>query len=292
MFGMDNDDSAPTKGKILQLEYLCKAFRLGDTFPTMSFGYFFPPDKSRRIQSWLDEQPYDWEFKPAFTRDEATLTIYVDWLHWSNTDAILWLRKLDTSETRFRAAGLQYHRVPHQLRHSTFILPGSQIEQLVLSRLSNVLEKDTPRHLQTFFVPWMTIYKTAVEVLDQIEALQHIDNNTNVDLVRANAADTEMKLFKLEATFHNLKIGLEWLEKAVQELADRSVVDGSEALAAKFSREGSLFRRWIQTFLEVEKGVVGPKAAYTEVYIQQVLEKGVGLDGYWSKLVDRSDLSR
>ncbi|KAH9861455.1 hypothetical protein J1614_011201 [Plenodomus biglobosus] len=250
----------------------------------MAYGHLFPPDKKRRIEVWLDKQPCDWEPGSACSTNEATLVIYIDWLHWSISDALLWLEKLDRCERRFRAAGLAYHAIPYQLRHSTFMLPGSHIDQLVLTRLSNILETDTPRRLQTFFMPWMEIYKAAVQVVDHNKTFQLVFIN-NIDHMRSAVTDAELKLSKLVTTYRSLNAGLEWLEKAVMELSQRSRMDAREALTAKFSREGSLFRRWIQTFLEVEKGLVDSKASYTEEYVEGVLERGVGPGSYWSDLV-------
>ncbi|KAI8938216.1 hypothetical protein NX059_005877 [Plenodomus lindquistii] len=282
MFGLyPTDESAPTEGRAQQIGYLCNARKWGNTFPTITYGHRQHADKARRIQRWLEEQPFDWDFVPACTADVPPMKLFIDWLHWLHTDALTWLRKLDAGEKVFRIVGLRYHKIPYELRHSTFMLPGSRIDQLVLTRLSNVLETDTPRRLQTYFTPWIEIYNTVIEVLDQLNAFNLLETN-NIELVRSAVAEAEAKLSTLATPWRALKAGLEWLETSVAELNRRSSADGGEALAAKFSWEGNLFRRWIQTFLRIGEGNLLSKQLLIEEYVQGVLRRGVVSANYWS----------
>jgi hypothetical protein len=65
--------------------------------------------------------------------------------------------------------------------------------------------------------------------------------------------------------------------------------DGSANLLVRHSREGGLFRRWIQTFLEVEHGVVWDKSEYTEDFVDKVVSGTVKEGVYWSMLVEGSE---
>jgi len=89
----------------------------------------------------------------------------------------------------------------------------------------------------------------------------------------------------LAKPLRNLEAGLVWVEEQVAKLAERSDLDGTEALAAKHSREGNIFRMWIQTFLEIEHGVVKSKSAYTEAFVVGVVEdEEIAKDPYWTML--------
>jgi hypothetical protein len=241
------------------------------------------PDQLERIVAWRNDVPQTEELEDATIGQALTIQLYKDWLEWAAHDALAWLRKLDKFERRFRSAGFAYHQVPYQLRHSSAMLHGCKIEQPVLSRLSQILETDRPRSKQTFFGPWCEISKTAAEVLSYSHKNTPLANElTHLRTVHRNFELSLWKLFKLEGT---LETGLRWLEQTVAEVTERSDLDGTEALAAKYSREGGLLRRWLQTFPESESCPSKSKHHFIEWYVERLLDVGVEEDDYWSALV-------
>ena len=183
-------------------------------------------------------------------------------------------------------AGIQYHETPYQLRHSSTLLHGSKIEEAVLTRLSGILETDRSRTQQAFFTPWFEIKRVAADILEGLNYYKLMADD--IILLRTLHRKFEHFLARLPKLLCNLVAGLEFLEEAVAQVSERSNLDGSAALASKYSREGGLFRRWIQTFPEVENGLVDSKSRYIEWYVETVLDIGVERDRYWRRLVELS----
>ncbi|KAF2823155.1 hypothetical protein CC86DRAFT_396597 [Ophiobolus disseminans] len=211
-----------------------------------------------------------------------TATLYRDWLHWSKHAALTWLVRLDKVERRFRIASLSYHQTPYALRHSATLLHGSRIDQVVLNRLSDILESDRSRTQQTFFSPWYEIKNVAADILKDLDYYEPIPDD--LDFLRTVHRKFELSLIKLPEALHTLVEGLKWLEATIWEVAERSDLDGSEALASKHSREGGLFRRWMLSLPELDPEFVESKSEYIEWYVDRLLEVGVEKDQYWSNL--------
>jgi hypothetical protein len=188
-------------------------------------------------------------------------------------------------EHRFRIAGVKYHKIPHFSRHSLTLPNGPRIEQRTIDRLAQVLETDRSRYDQNFFAPWMDVYNGATEVLDNINAC-NVASKT-IEQLRTLENKCAVALSKLFKPTRNLEAGLSWLEESVERLAERSDEDASKNLLVKHSREGSLFRRWIQTFLEIEHGLVWNNSEYTENCVDKGFAVEEGL--YWSSFVDGSE---
>jgi hypothetical protein len=81
----------------------------------------------------------------------------------------------------------------------------------------------------------------------------------DVDLLRSINCRFELALGKAPKSLHTLKTSLKWLKDAVEDVEEYADTDGSELLAQKYSREGSFFRRWMVTLLEIEDGVPGDR---------------------------------
>ncbi|KAH7091459.1 hypothetical protein FB567DRAFT_617063 [Paraphoma chrysanthemicola] len=206
------------------------------------------------------------------------IELYKDWLDWAAHDAAVWLRKLDKFEQRFRSAGLTYHQVPYQLRHSPAMLHGASIEQNLLTRLSQILETDRPRNKQMFFIPWLEIKSTATRILEY--SLYNFPLADDLNHLYVMHRGFEISLWKLQKSANILETGLQWLEGAVAKVVRRSDLDGADALASKHSREGGLLRRWIQTFPESDSRSAKSKLHFIEGYVEKVLEVGIEEDTY------------
>jgi hypothetical protein len=237
-------------------------------------------EKSDRIDLWLSNTAHHTQLDDAATAMAVTTTIYKDWLDWGAANAMIWLQKLDKFERRFRIASLKYHQTPYQIRHSSSLLHGARIKQVVLNRLSTVLETDRSRNQQSFFVPWFEISNAAVDILEDMKYYEPLPDD--IEFRRTVLRKFELSLYKLPKSCRALQDVLQWLEDAVEAVSERSDLDGSEALAAKYSREGGLFRRWIQTLPEVGSLPMESKSRYMEWYVDRVLDVGVEKDQYWS----------
>jgi hypothetical protein len=179
---------------------------------------------------------------------------------------------------------VQYHKISHSLRHSGTLPHGHRIEQRTIERLAQILETDRSHDDQTFFAPWIDVYNGATKVLDDIDACD-IATKT-IDQLRTLEEESSVALSKLSKPMRNLEDGLLWLEESVTMLDERSDEDESGSLLVRHSREGGLFRNWIQTFLEVEHGIVGNKSEYTEDFVDNVVCGTVKEGLYWSMLVE------
>jgi hypothetical protein len=256
-------------------------------FPSKQvYGQRLSPQQNNRIDTWLEPIPYDWQLEDANTARLVTITVYEDWLDWSKARALSWLAKLDRRERRFRVAGIAYHKVPHTLRHSTTHF--SSIEWTVLLRLSQMFETSRARSQQSFFHPWNEIFDAANEVLEKVRGAK--ETAPDIDGLRILESGCEVTLSQLPKPLRNLEAALLWAEEQVAKLVDRSDLDGAETLAAKHSREGSMFRMWIQTFLEVEHRVVKSKSAYTEAFVDGMMGgEEIARDPYWTMMAVGAD---
>jgi hypothetical protein len=252
-----------------------------------TYGKLCSKNRKARIETWLERMPCDWQLEDAGTARPITVVVCTDWLNWQNCNARSWLYKLDKFERRFRIAGVQYHKIPHSLRHSVTLPHGPRIDQRTIERLAHILETDRSRDHQPFFAPWIDVYNGVTEVLDQIDACDIATKN--IDQVRSLDDKCSVALSKLSKPMRHLEGGLLWLEGLVTKVGERSDQDGSENLLVRHSREGGLFRRWIQTFLEVEHGVVWDKSEYTEDFVGKVASGTVKGGQYWSMLVEGSE---
>ncbi|KAF1848717.1 uncharacterized protein K460DRAFT_275350 [Cucurbitaria berberidis CBS 394.84] len=236
-----------------------------------------------RIEAWNDDTAYHLELADAATARSITTEVYEDWLNWARSYALAWLGILDKYELRFRATGLKYHKIPFSLRHSATLLHGSKIDQSVLTRLTQIFETDRPRKLQSYFTPWMEINKIATETLAEID--NYRPGFGDLDFLCAMNRRLDLSFAMLIKPLNILRVGLHWVENTVALVAERSPLDCCDVLAAKHSLEGSVFRRWIQTFWEIDSGTVRA-AAYTEYYVGRVLATGVGTGKYWSTMLE------
>jgi hypothetical protein len=252
-----------------------------------TYGHLCSSNKKPCIDMWIERLPYDWQLEDAGTARPFTMALYTDWLNWQKCNVHSWLYKLDKFEHRYRIAGVKYHRIPHSLRHSVTLPHGSKIDQQVLKRLSHIFEPDRSRDEQMIFAPWMDVYNGATEVLDDIDACDVTSKTMNQ--LRTLEIDCSSTLDKLSKPMRTVEAGLLWLEGEAARLAERSDQDSSESLLLKHSREGGLLRRWIQTFLEIEHGVVWNKSEYTEQCVDKAVSGEVEEGLYWSMLVQGSE---
>ncbi|CAN9456888.1 unnamed protein product [Alternaria alternata] len=233
-----------------------------------AYGQLLSPGQRSRMELWVERLPYDWHFEDANTACLIAVTVYKDWLDWSESKAFSWLDKLTKFERRFRIAGVAYHKIPYALRHASTVTNSYRINPVILVRLSQIFETDRPRAQQSFFHPWIEISNAAKEVLGKLIANKN--NPEDIDRLRILESGSEVALSLLANSLPNLESALAWVEEQVADVADRSDIDGSDNLAAKHSREGGLFRRWIQTFPEIELGTVQSQSEFTEGFVDAV----------------------
>jgi hypothetical protein len=130
-----------------------------------AYGQLLSPGQRSRMELWVERLPYDWHFEDANTACLIAVTVYKDWLDWSESKAFSWLDKLTKFERRFRIAGVAYHKIPYALRHASTVTNSYRINPVILVRLSQIFETDRPRAQQSFFRPWIEISNAAKEVL-------------------------------------------------------------------------------------------------------------------------------
>jgi hypothetical protein len=240
------------------------------------------PDKLGRILAWRENIPFPDNHVDGAMVQALPIDLYKDWLDWAAQDAAAWLRKLDKFEQRFRTAGLAYHQVPYQLRHSPTMLHGSSIEQPLLTRLSQILETDRPRNKQMFFIPWLEVKNTAVRILEYpLYNFPLVDDWNHLHDIHR---EFDLSLWKQYKSANVLETGLQWLEGAVAKVVRRSDLDGADALASKYSREGGLLRCWIQTLPESDSRSAKSKLYFIEGYVERVLEVGIEEGQYWTAM--------
>ncbi|CAN9481955.1 unnamed protein product [Alternaria alternata] len=79
-----------------------------------AYGQLLSPGQRSRMELWVERLPYDWHFEDANTACLIAVTVYKDWLDWSESKAFSWLDKLTKFERRFRIAGVAYHKIPYE----------------------------------------------------------------------------------------------------------------------------------------------------------------------------------
>ncbi|KAL1794336.1 hypothetical protein ACET3X_007757 [Alternaria dauci] len=241
-----------------------------------TYGRLLSPENKIRMDLWVERLPYDWQLEDANTARLAGVKVYGDWLDWLESKAFSWLEKLSTFERHFRIAGVAYHKIPYALRHSSTLVNGYQIDNVILLRMSQIFETSCPRSQQSFFRPWTEIFNTANEVLKELK--MNKNKPEDVHRLRSLESGLEITLSQLAKPLRILENALVWVEEQVAHLTRRSNLDGSDNLAAKHSREGGLFRIWIQSFPEIEWGSVELKSNFTESFVVAVLEDGEIMD--------------
>lgn len=270
------------------------------------YGSCFSPDKKARIDGWIIGQPFHAYFEDAETAKPITAEIYIDWIHWLRYITCSRVRQLDRFEKRYRQIGLMYHKIPYQVRHSDNSHSSNRgrryiynsITNLVLARLSQILESDRPRSQQALnsFLPWKPIEQTTKSIMAQINTLPVQSHSHDLASLKRSMENIQREIESLTRELNTLNATLIWLRNKVGQLnliastaASLSQVDSNngdedaERLAEKFSREGSLFRTWIWTFPEVERGIAG--GDFVEEYAQQLLEYGVDGFSFWTTLL-------
>jgi hypothetical protein len=250
--------------------------------PSSNFGLYCTVEKHNRIDMWLGNLSPTSELINAATAPTMTVELYKDWLHWQEHTAITWLRQLDRLERYFRRAALDYHKIPYQLRHSPTMKNRAKIAPVTLKQLSEILETDRPRSRQSYFITWYEIRDAAVNVLEDLRYYRPLAND--VDSLRILDRKFDQVFGRLEKPFRNAKVALRWLVEKVEYVSARAKLDASEALASSYSREGSLFRRWISTLPEADRNLGRTKLAYIEWYAHTVLDEGLEKEAYWSML--------
>lgn len=247
------------------------------------FGSYCAPQKMITVIKWQNNVPPPDEVTDAWVAPTMDAQLYKDWLHWAEHTALTWLRRLDKLERLFRAAALVYHKIPYDLRHSPTTQDGHKINPALLKRLSEIFETDRLRSNQSYFAPWIAIFDTATEVLDDLNSHQPLPDD--IDFLRALQRKFEAAFDKLSKPYQVVSVALRWLQETVADVHKRAELDGAEALAAPFSREGGLFRRWISTLPEADSDYVKSKSSYIEWYAQTLLKEGVSKDEYWTMLL-------
>jgi hypothetical protein len=250
-----------------------------DSASRQIYGQSLSLEQKSRIEMWIERMPYHWQLEDAKTARLATAAIYDDWLDWSGTSAFSLLYRLDKFERRFRIAGVAYHKIPYTLRHSPTLPYHARINNVVLARLSQVFETGLSRSQQSFFRPWNEIFDAVNGILKELVANKMTPKD--IDRLRKLESGFEVALSRLANPLQLIETALFWVEAQVANLTVRSELDGSDNLAAKHSREGGLFRIWIQTFFEIEYEMVDSGTAYTEGFVDAVLgDIGVVEDAY------------
>jgi hypothetical protein len=231
--------------------------------PKQTYDHMQSPEQKNRIDMWVERLPYHWQLEDAATARLFTVTVYMDRLHWERLDALSWVARLNEFERRYRVIGIDDHKIPYSVRHSETLLNGSKIGKPIIVRLSQVFETGRPRDQQAFFKQWMEIFNVATDVMGKIDECE--STTKTMDELHSLCLESGIAFRKLWKQLNNLEIVLEWAQGAVSDLSGRSHLDGVEPLEAKHSREGSLFRRWIQTFPEIQYELVKSKHEYMEI---------------------------
>ncbi len=240
-----------------------------------------------KVEGWLRDVPIDGTLRNASIAATPTVDGYIDRLSWSATNAHKWLERLEAWELRYRIAGLKYHKVPAPLRHATIVSNGSKIELEVLTRLAEVFNPSRHRDQQAFFLPWVYISDVATDII-QLVAVTEEQQQTQPQTVMqlsAQHAGYEMILDSLWSKRDDVERALCCLEGMVERMAERSDGEekGKERLTERHSREGTLFRQWIQNFGEIEYVKNVPE--WIEKYVHDVLKGGLEKERCWHVIV-------
>jgi hypothetical protein len=257
--------------------------------PTFTFGSHCSTNTKTNIDAWFNALPPTAEMDDIYAPRAITPELYKDWLDWAKQKALTWALRLDRLERYFRKAALKYHKVPYHARHST-IHNDTKLIPIVLRRLSEILETDRPRVQQSYFNPWFEIMGLAATILDELDRHQPLTDDLGT--LHLMIYQFDVFLARIPKLYHTATASMEWFRDTVNDVAARAHVDGSEALAQKYSREGGLIRRWMMTLTEVENGKAEERAKYIEWYVDRLLDVGVEHDSYCTMLVLTSPTMR
>jgi hypothetical protein len=148
----------------------------------------------------------------------------------------------------------------------------------VTKRLSQIFETDTVRAKQAYFAVWYEIFRASFSVIQRVQDYQNSPFRVRLD----NAWDrcnrdlqvAERRIRELERGLHNLSAMVRRLEVlahgALPNLADHS------------TQEGTLMRRWMATFAEMEATGYTQRRLMTEPLVRTWLAQGVEREPFWS----------
>ncbi|KAJ4290535.1 hypothetical protein N0V90_010752 [Kalmusia sp. IMI 367209] len=186
-------------------------------------------------------------------------TIYHDWFNWADFAVQTLLDELDIYEMEYRRLGLKYHGIPHNERHSSSLLTSASFHRAlranaettranpsVLRSLETIFETDCPRTQQSFFLNWRTAYQEIAEMKNLCASAPHTDR---VLTLAHRMKIMEKRFMAVNRLADRIKAQLKSVKRSVD--AVRAKSKASSDLAAPFSKEGSLYRRWVNTFEEV-----------------------------------------
>ncbi|KAF2681464.1 hypothetical protein K458DRAFT_391850 [Lentithecium fluviatile CBS 122367] len=243
------------------------------------------PNDNPAVQKWLDGLPSDpSDLYRVSKRPMPNLSVWKDWLHWSKTEALDVLASLDAKEHRYRQLGLQYHSISRGLRLQPTQPDRTAINHKVITRLMDILEKDTPRVRQAWFMPWHKASMFAAEIVKMVEEAHPL---TTADSLMPVHKECQAHLCMATKFVHDIHRKIRGLEAMVEAVCMRSQRKGEEGtkvdLGKRWSREGEMFRVWIGTFPEIVEVPELKKLKMVDELAGEMCVIGVRKDVWWSK---------
>ncbi|KAH7130556.1 hypothetical protein B0J11DRAFT_602902 [Dendryphion nanum] len=235
--------------------------------------------KCERIEKWVMELPNAPSEYVCMRAHPVrpSVSVYHDWLHEHSCRALMLLQRLDYFDLRYRKLGFHYHSLPLTHRHGTpALLP------LIRARVAQQFESDTPRSSNTFFSLWFRVKKIVQEITFELLKNESVDD---ISALQDCNAKTGPALEQADTIIQSIAQSIRNMETIINHFKAPKIqpVD----LTVKHSKEGSLCRRWMQTFGELEY------LANSNVLIAEIAEDIIELAvkdelpqcDYWSDFV-------
>ncbi|KAF2114159.1 hypothetical protein BDV96DRAFT_600882 [Lophiotrema nucula] len=245
-----------------------------------------PPDDQRilheaqnSVAKWLSTLPSHLsEMDSVDSLPQPTIAHYHGWLDNLSWHATRYLLELDEMESGYRHIGLNYHGIPEQTRRAANLM--------VQRRLREVFESDLPREQQVFFTSW---YRVLEVIKSAIAAVQKSEGVQNGNTLHRMHKDVEAALVRCAGSLKEIKRMLISLEGIVAEVTSlpsyrvpSSIASDEQVdLRYKWSSEGTVFRRWIWTFPEVQNAPGQGSMGRTEEIAGMMLEKAIAKWEVW-----------
>lgn len=203
--------------------------------------------KNYQVEKWVSNLPASWtEFEPHCKAMPRSASQIHENMSMCCERALELLSRLDDHEHRYRTIGLEYHRIPSNIRHRM-----KRNSAHTSFRLEQIFETDKPWAEQPFFSDWFTIYSIAENIFNDV---QLCSQSQSLAFLKDAYKLLNKNLQRAEETGEGVGMQVVSLGLLVDTLKTTQTQCGAEDadLDCQWTTEGALLRRWVGSFVECQ----------------------------------------
>lgn len=177
--------------------------------------------------------------------------------------------------------------LPSLLRHSTTYRDGTRVSQGTVARLAEVYEPDKPYDAQLLYRDWIEVLTTVLIIKDEVKRQEGSMDTQALSEAHERVVSLLKKADKHVSKIYNSVHGMDWM---LEILSCRRTTGETNAHARMLERlqdersnEGSIIRRWMWTWPEVQEIAGSHRPDHVEELVRRLLESGVEWCTFWKE---------